>query len=92
MEYSQSIKNRDSAKAKDGELERNFLTGNRERENYAAIDYARRLETIQDPTGDTREILIEWEEVRIEDRRAETLLKIHILTNATRKLIGGEIE
>ena len=89
-EYSRSIKIRGDATSTGEELKRNFLTENGESSNYAALDYAQRPDTIEDPTGDTDGVIIEWEAVRISDSGAQTLLKIQTLTNDMQKLLDGK--
>ena len=69
---------------------RHFLTENRERANYASLDYTPRLEVIGGENEEVNGILIEWAEVRLEDDCAQTLLKIQILTNVMQRLLDGE--
>ena len=57
-EYFQSIKIRASATSTGKEPKTNFLTENRERSNYESLDCARRLETVEDPAGDYKAILV----------------------------------
>ena len=91
-EYFQAVEMRGSAIAIGKELKRHFLTGKRGRERYAAPCYIQRLETIEDASGDTSGIFIEWEQVRKADICVHTLLKIQALTNPMQKLRGGKIE
>ena len=74
MEYFQSVNIRDNAISAGKELRRNFRMGKRERAKYAALDYMRRNGPIADTAGRPNGILVEWEEVRIADSCAQTLL------------------
>ena len=74
------------------ELSRHFLTDKRGRINYAVHEYMQRLQRIGSETGDIKGVLIEWEEVRISDDWAQTLLKIQILTNVKHQLLEIKIE
>ena len=87
-EHFQAVKLRGSAISQGGK--RHFLTENRERANYASLDYTPRLEVIGGENEEVNGILIEWAEVRLEDDCAQTLLKIQILTNVMQRLLDGE--
>ena len=50
-EYYQSVKIRDSANAQGKGRNRNCLTGQRERTNYAGLDYIQRVQDIQNEEG-----------------------------------------
>ena len=52
----------------------------------------RRLDTVEDQSGETKGVLIEWKEVRVADNCAQTLLKIQTMTDAMRRLVGGKID
>ena len=54
---------------------RHFVTENRYRDNYAALDYTHRLGAIGNENGEVDGISIECGEVRLEDGCAQTLQK-----------------
>ena len=91
-EYFQAVKIRDDAISTGKELKRNSPMIKWERENYSFLDHMRRLEIIGDATGETKGILIEWEEVRIADICFQTMLRIQTTTDAMQKVLDGKIE
>ena len=56
------------------------------------MGYTQRLGAVEDAAGETKGILVEWEEVRIADSCAQTLLKVQTMSDAIRKLPDGETE
>ena len=92
VEYFQAVKIRDDAISTVEGMAGNFLMGKRERENYAAQDYMRRLEIIEDAAWETDGVLVECKEVRMTGISSQTLLKVQTLTNAAQKLLDGKIE
>ena len=67
-EYLAAIRIRDASVIIGNELKRNPLIGSKEHSNYAVLNYIQRLVLLDNEKGDTKGILIEWQEVRIGDQ------------------------
>ena len=65
--YFASIRIRDASIGVGKELNRNFLIGKREKTNYAALDYIRRMQLLDNDRGEIEGILIACKGVRISD-------------------------
>ena len=91
-EYFQSVKIRDNAISEGKEPKRNFSTENRERANYTALHYMKRLDAVEDTDRETKGILGGRGEVRIAERCGKTMQKVQNMPNATQKRIDGKIE
>ena len=64
-----------STEAQGIELKRHFLTDNRERPNYAALDYTHRLDVVGGENRESTGLLIRWGKIRMADDCAQIQLK-----------------
>ena len=80
-EYLAAIRIRDASATVGNELKRIPLIGSKKNANYAVLNYMQRLVLLDNEKGDTKGMLLEWEEVRIGDHCLQTLLKLQTLTN-----------
>ena len=74
-----------------GRTQKELTHRKREKTNYDVMDCVRRMVLIGNEKGDIDGILIEWEEVRISDNCAQTLLKLQNRTNAIEQFAEGEV-